>query len=537
MKRISVKIEREKLIFWGILLLGILARVAFLGTYPVGLQQDEASAGYEAWSLLTHGIDRHGLSYPVHFISWGSGQNALYSYLCIPFIRIWGLNAFSVRLPMALMGCISLPFFYYSVKQVRGKEAGLLGMFLLAVNPWHVMKSRWSIESNLFPDLVLLAVALLIGALSLEKEEKKVMRKRAALLCGAAVVLALSLYSYGTSYFFVPLFLVSVLAVLLWKKEVRVRELILPAVLFVTVAVPIFLFVIINTFDLPQIQIGRMTIPRLYVSRHTEMSAVFSNEALGTMFQNAKESVKILLKQTDAFAEHSITGIGLFYMFALPFIAIGGVVSFFSKKWTAGDWIFHLWVIFAGLMMLMVTPNITRLNICWFALLYLICVGTHWLFQKGKAFRAAIISVYLVSFAVFTGLYYTDYQEEIAEPFAYDIEGALQFCFDRGSQTIHMSSQVMGSYAYCLFYSQTDTYEFLDTVQYQEGHEDFQTIDGFGKFSMGIPEDLKDETAAYIVKNARLERMNLEGCQVKQFGEYSVVWYEGNEQTKEGTEE
>lgn len=520
-----MKVEKQKILFWAILLLGIGARLAFLGVYPVGLQQDEASAGYEAWSLMKNGIDRHGVSWPVHFISWGSGQNALYSYLCIPFIRILGLNALSVRLPMAITGCISLPVFYYVLKNSRNRGTGLLGMFLLAINPWHIVKSRWSIESNLFPDMVLFFVALLLAALS--AGEKKFWGKRTAYLCGASLVLSLSLYAYGTSYFFVPIFLLALVIVLLWKEEVRWKELFLPAGIFLVTALPIILFVLINTFDLPQIQMGKLTIPRLYVSRHTEMSAVFSGDMVHEMLHNAKESLGILLRQTDTFAEHSIKGIGLFYLFSLPFLLIGAAVSFFTRKWSTGSWIFNIWGILAGVMMLMVTPNITRLNICWFAFLYFICLGVEWVIKwKGKL-CPALLGLYLVSFGVFTGIYYTVYQEEIAEAFAYDIKGALAYCFETDSEKIYMSSQVIGSYAYCLFYSQTDTYEFINTVHYQEGNEDFQTIDGFGKFSMGIPEDLADESAAYIVRNDRLERMNLDGCEVKQFEKYSVVKYVG----------
>ena len=38
-------------------LLGVLARCWALGAVPGGLNQDEAFAGYEAWSLLTSGVD------------------------------------------------------------------------------------------------------------------------------------------------------------------------------------------------------------------------------------------------------------------------------------------------------------------------------------------------------------------------------------------------------------------------------------------------------------------------------------------------
>lgn len=69
-------------------LIGILARLILIGQVPYGLNQDEASAGYEAWSILNYGIDRHGISYPVHLIAWGSGQNIAYSWFCMPIHRV-----------------------------------------------------------------------------------------------------------------------------------------------------------------------------------------------------------------------------------------------------------------------------------------------------------------------------------------------------------------------------------------------------------------------------------------------------------------
>ena len=45
------------LLFWAIMVIGISARVWRFGSVPGGLNQDEAFAGYEAWSLLHYGID------------------------------------------------------------------------------------------------------------------------------------------------------------------------------------------------------------------------------------------------------------------------------------------------------------------------------------------------------------------------------------------------------------------------------------------------------------------------------------------------
>ena len=109
-KRKSVSLRlffaENRLLFYTALALvfGFISRTAFLDLLPGGLNQDEASAGYDAYAILKYGIDRNGIRYPVHLVAWGSGQNALYSYLCMPFLLALGVNEISLRLPMALAG-------------------------------------------------------------------------------------------------------------------------------------------------------------------------------------------------------------------------------------------------------------------------------------------------------------------------------------------------------------------------------------------------------------------------------------------------
>ncbi|MGQ9472579.1 MAG: glycosyltransferase family 39 protein [Candidatus Caldatribacteriaceae bacterium] len=127
---------------------GIFIRLFLLGAIPPGLNQDEASIGYDAWSLLHYGVDRNGFHNPVHFVSWGSGQNSLHAYFSMPFIAIFGLTPLSVRLVNALLGCISLFIFYDVISRISGKDKAIIATFLLSISPWHIMMSRWELESN-----------------------------------------------------------------------------------------------------------------------------------------------------------------------------------------------------------------------------------------------------------------------------------------------------------------------------------------------------------------------------------------------------
>ena len=64
------KSKKEKVIFytvfWTAILIAILLRTLNYLNYPAGINQDEASMVYDAWSILNHEIDRNGHSYPIY---------------------------------------------------------------------------------------------------------------------------------------------------------------------------------------------------------------------------------------------------------------------------------------------------------------------------------------------------------------------------------------------------------------------------------------------------------------------------------------
>ena len=125
----GVLLKRELYLASAILLAGALLRFLCLGRFPPGLNQDEASIGFDAWSLLQEGIDRNGDAWPVLFVSWGSGQNVLYAYLSLPFLALFGLSAASLRLCAAFWGSVSLAAFWLLARRAGGRGFGLLALY------------------------------------------------------------------------------------------------------------------------------------------------------------------------------------------------------------------------------------------------------------------------------------------------------------------------------------------------------------------------------------------------------------------------
>jgi 4-amino-4-deoxy-L-arabinose transferase-like glycosyltransferase len=144
-------------------------------------------SAYQAYTLLTSGIDLNGYHNPVYFVAWGGEMNALEIYLMIPFIRLLGLTELAIRLPQAILGVISLPVFFLLLRRLFDETTAWIGFFLLAISPWHIMLSRWALESNLAPAFLLFGLYFLSVALD----------RRPAFLLLSGAFFGLSLYSYA----------------------------------------------------------------------------------------------------------------------------------------------------------------------------------------------------------------------------------------------------------------------------------------------------------------------------------------------------
>ena len=144
-----------KVFFWIFMCIGIAARIWCFGDVPADINQDEAFAGYEAYSMLHYGMDSHGYRFPVYLTTWGSGMSALNSYLMIPFLAVFGAHVWVIRIPQLLVGCLTLWVVYLIVKKVINTYAALCALFLLAISPWHIMMCRWGMDANLAPGFVI----------------------------------------------------------------------------------------------------------------------------------------------------------------------------------------------------------------------------------------------------------------------------------------------------------------------------------------------------------------------------------------------
>jgi 4-amino-4-deoxy-L-arabinose transferase-like glycosyltransferase len=141
-----MKFISQNIILILILLFGCFLRIYQLNNNPYGFFCDEASIGYNAYSLLKTGTDEYGTKWPLFFKAFGEYKSPVMTYATIPFVAAFGMNEFSVRLSSAIWGIIGIYAIYILAGVLFNKKIGLLSALFLAVSPWHIHLSRVSLE-------------------------------------------------------------------------------------------------------------------------------------------------------------------------------------------------------------------------------------------------------------------------------------------------------------------------------------------------------------------------------------------------------
>ena len=445
-----------------LLAVGAALRLYNLGGIPPAFFKDEATAAYDAWALLNFGTDRNGFSWPAHLASWGSGQNALYSYLAIPFIALGGLTEGVARLPMALAGVLSL-FLIWKIG-IRAENPGfaLLLLLLLALSSWHLIATRWALESNLLPAVLLLSVYFL------SRPDVGRFRIQAA----AVFFLALSVYAYGTAYFLAPLLLGLTLLWLALNRRADWRRLLALSALAFVVALPIILLVVVNFFDLDTIEIFGVTIPRYSgPARYEGVSFLFRQDG-GAFLANLPNLAGLLLGRGDGIKWNMVDGYGALPPFALLLsLPALGVILYRAK--VRRDYGLHLlmacWFSAALLTALLVAVNINRANALWLPAIYLIGFGIFWIGRGGGGRRRLLLYALLAAYIIYSGLFLYQYFGPHSDP----VDGrfstvgrgdALRRAMAAaGSEVIYVSLKPAQPGIDPMFYGQIPPREYLDT--------------------------------------------------------------------------
>ena len=500
--------------FWIILLIGIFARTFMFGEVPGDINQDEAFAGYNAWTLMHHATDSFGYRMPVYLTAWGSGMNALESYLMIPFVALFGLKVWAIRLPMVIVGILSLVALYKMVLHFSDKKTALATLLFLAICPWHIMLSRWALESNLAPGFVLFGLFFFIKGLDKPK-----------FLIPSALCYGLSLYAYATIWTAVPFIILASVLYAIWTRSLKMnRYLWISLGILVVLALPLALFLMVNKGIIAEIRLPFLSIPKLVYLRDSEIS-----------FRGIPENIvnlwNILRTQSDGLPWNQIRGYGIFYEATLPFFFVGLIASLRYaildiRHRKLGLNVFVLIWLLAGFSIgALIHVNINRVNLLFIPMVILAMQGILLTFNyiHPKTIIIPLVA-YLCCFAGFEKNYFTIYKEAIGHNFCNGLEKAVELASSKAPDNTRIVVDPGTSYPRILFFGKVDLESYLSTVKYTNFPSAFLYVSSFDKYIFTDRIIPSRHNHVYLLENKddRSSLLRKLGYQVKISGDYVV---------------
>ena len=490
----------------------LLPRIVLFSSVPGGINQDGAMAAINANALAHHGTDLYGTFMPVHLEAWGFGQmSSLLSYLMVPFIRIFGMNSFSIRLPQLIASLMGLAFLWLFAKDAFEKQPALYILFFAAVSPWHIMQSRWALDCNLFPHFLMGGMYFLYRGISGKK-------KRSCLFI-SMLFFGLCMYCYGVAIYTVPLLLAMCCLYLLIRKEIKISDSLLCALIFLLVSWPFIVCMAINAFSLPTISTPFFTIQHFSASQRSADILFFSAAPMKQLWQNAVSTAKILFQFYDGLPWNNMPVYATLYVFSIPLIILGAVKTISSmRKSTPCALVsfFFFTAIFCGLITANV--NVNRINILFYPLILFGGTGLNLLCRRMRSMRYVLPAVYLAALCLFCRAYFIDFSDDISRLFMEDFGEAVTAVKDFDANHIYITadSQYKGyshvSRVLTLYYHNIDS-EYFRSPEFDEKY----------RFSTPSVPDASGDSV-YVVRDYELPLFDPDLFSFKPFGRFYTVY-------------
>lgn len=338
--------KMKNFLFILIIILAFSLRIFHLGINPPSLYWDEASLGYNAYTIATSLKDEHGEFLPLaRFIAFGDYKPPGYIYAAVPSILIFGLNEFSVRFPSMLAGLLMVFMTYYlTVELFRNLKIAMLASFLLAISPWAVHFSRAAFEANLAAFFNLSGIYFFLLC----------KRKKPAILV-SVIIFILSFYIFNANRIIAPLMLLGLsvlnLRILLSNKKwvlvafIISLMLLIPSISFLRSSESKLRFQEVSIFNnpAPVIQANAMISQdgnSWWANIMHNRRILYAGDFLKHYFDNF--SGRFLFTQGDVNPRLAVQSMGELFVWDLPFLLLG--IYWLVKKKEKNLLVIFLWM-------------------------------------------------------------------------------------------------------------------------------------------------------------------------------------------------
>ena len=485
---------------------------------PAPYHVDEAGMVYDAVSLAKYHCDRFLYKFPVYFINYGGGQNALYTWLAAAAIKVFGYSVAAVRLPAILLSLISALIFTFSIRALFGNNASVAAMTAFCFLPFSIMHSRWGLESYLlFPMLVIAFCCFVIAV--------KSGRKAWFLLSG--VLFGITLYSYAVSYIILPLFLGSMVIYLLRIRKMNWKQLICLAFPLALLAVPLLLMLAVNNGMIDEIKTRFISVPRLDSYRGSEFS--LKNIIANLRFDENNLFYSIFVR--DRLIYNEIPSFGSVYYFNIPFIIYGFILTvkqalgaMREKRFTMNVAVLFLFVSVFAVILLLPYANVNRACALFFPLIYFLTAGICEILRKWKTAAFLYWGLCFLMVLSFVCCYFADFPKDLANELSVtsvdDLKNALDFAEERNTGEAPVTIYGLSNpYIYTILVKDIDPFTFNDKkVMNGSG------IEAVGNYQFYVRDVSPERVYLFRTNGWVPEEIRQQDFNLKEFGTVTVYY-------------
>jgi 4-amino-4-deoxy-L-arabinose transferase-like glycosyltransferase len=486
-----MKINNKRfLILTAIFLLGFFIRIFKTSSYPP-LLWDEAALGYNAYSILQTGRDEYGQFLPLIFKSFGDYKPGLYVYLCLPFVKIFGLNELSVRLPSIILGSLLPIFLYLLIKKISPKshKIAIIAALITAFNPYNIHFSRGAWETNILTCELVLASYFFYSYLQSQKSKH---------LFFSALIFGLSLFTYQAGKM-ISFFIVLTLFFLNFKK-LNFKKLFFSFILPLgLLSLPIIYGLLFGSNANRLKVVSLFSYPRSTIETQTIISE--TNQVDYTLFYSQPTFFlrNFLFRYFNHFSSrflafegdwqnprHSTPYIGVLLYPSFIFLFIGIFFAFTRRQKKPINRFFLFWLLLSPIPSALTRDSIQSVRAMSLSvpLIYFISLGIFAFFQKfnSKIIKILIIFLYFISFLYYGDLYLNHMTKKNPIDFLYGHQQAIDYLIKNKDrfQQIYMTDYYGQPYIYYLFYSQYSPLAYQQQANLEESSLDtgkVKTID------------------------------------------------------------
>lgn len=487
------KISTKYLLFL-VVVLAFFLRIWKVVDIPPSLSWDEASIGYNAYSILKTGRDEHGRVLPYDtFTAFGDYKPPVAVYATVPFVAIFGLNELSVRLPSVIAGFLAIFLAYLVVYELlKSPPLALLTALLFAISPWHVNLSRAGFEANIALALILLGVYLVLRA-----------RDKYSLILWSWLPFVGAIYTFNSARFFGPLLGLGLVYYCWPKFKQNKKQLILGLVAAFVMLVPILShllspearlrFTEVNIFsELDPVVTANN---RMALDNNAWWANILHNRRLGYAKNYLIHFLDhfqpwFLFIRGDGNPKFSIQDVGQLYLVEAPLLVLGVLALFTLHRRTA--WLLLWWIIaaIAPAAVARETPHALRIENSLPVWQIFIAFGILAIYKylhtvkKKQLFTIIVVVIYLSSFGFYTHNYFNHYAKEYSGEWQYGYREAIQYAdlVKEHYRRVVIDEIIGRPYIYVLFYETYDPRTYQTSVTRFADAAGFYHVTSFDKF-------------------------------------------------------